>query len=383
MRFAFISGMSGHPWGGSEELWSRAALRLHQEGHAVWASVHGWPETPERVARMRAAGITMRERRYVPPSLPARLVARVLRQNLSARRQALMYQELVDFQPDLVCVSHGSIGCGLEWMEFCQANRLRYVSIAQANSESFWPPDDYAERLQVAYQGAEIAGFVSEGNRRLFELQVGARLSNTQIVHNPFGVPYDVPLPWPGDGPVWKLACVARLEPSAKGQDLLLQVLSREEWKDRPLEVTFFGKGPMEQSLKRLARELGVDGKVRFAGHVAEIQQVWTQHHALVLPSRFEGLPLALVEAMLCGRPAIVTDVAGNAELVGKNGECGFVATAPTVTAVADAMERAWESRMRWQAMGQTASHQVRAQIPRDPIGEFCRKLEAVIRVRP
>lgn len=139
----------------------------------------------------------------------------------------------------------------------------------------------------------------------------------------------------------------------------------------------------MEQSLKRLARELGVEGKVRFAGHVAEIQQVWTQHHALVLPSRFEGLPIALVEAMLCSRPAIVTDFAGNAELVGKNGECGFVATAPTVTAVADAMERAWQSRMRWQAMGQTASHQVRSQIPRDPIGECCQKLEAVIRVRP
>ena len=63
---------------------------------------------------------------------------------------------------------------------------------------------------------------------------------------------------------------------------------------------------------------------VHFRGHVNDIRAIWEQNHLLVLPSRYEGLPLALVEAMWCGRPAVVTDVGGNAELcVGKrNGIC-------------------------------------------------------------
>ena len=56
---------------------------------------------------------------------------------------------------------------------------------------------------------------------------------------------------------------------------------------------------------------------------------IWAEHHALVLPSRFEGMPLVVVEAMLCGRPCIVTDVGGNAELI-RDGINGFLAKAPT-----------------------------------------------------
>jgi hypothetical protein len=43
MRFVFVSAMSGYPWGGSEELWSQAALRLRDQGHDVAASVPWWP----------------------------------------------------------------------------------------------------------------------------------------------------------------------------------------------------------------------------------------------------------------------------------------------------------------------------------------------------
>src|SRR5208283_3407857 len=57
MRFVFISAMAGVPWGGSEELWSRAALRLHQEGHEVSASVVWWPQFASEVARLAQQGV--------------------------------------------------------------------------------------------------------------------------------------------------------------------------------------------------------------------------------------------------------------------------------------------------------------------------------------
>lgn len=55
---------------------------------------------------------------------------------------------------------------------------------------------------------------------------------------------------------------------------------------------------------------------VAFLGHVENVEDVWAKHNALLLPSRFEGMPLVVVEAMLCGRPCIATDVGGNSELI-------------------------------------------------------------------
>jgi len=98
----------------------------------------------------------------------------------------------------------------------------------------------------------------------------------------------------------------------------------------------------------------------------------------LVLPSRYEGLPLALVEAMWCGRPALVTDVGGNAELC-LDGKTGFVAEAPVVSSVARALERAWSERHDWFRLGQAGRVHVEAVVPSDPVGLICRSLQACV----
>ena len=77
---------------------------------------------------------------------------------------------------------------------------------------------------------------------------------------------------------------------------------------------------------------------IGFAGFVAP-EDIWAKEQILVLPSRQEGLPIALVEAMMAGRPAVVTDVGGNREVIDE-GITGFIAEAPTVCAVSAALER-------------------------------------------
>jgi glycosyltransferase involved in cell wall biosynthesis len=91
-----------------------------------------------------------------------------------------------------------------------------------------------------------------------------------------------------------------------------------------------------------------------------------------------EGLPLAIVEAMLCGRFCIVTDIAGNTELIEDNIN-GFVATAPKAECLDEAMERAWQTRESWREIGKEAYVSVRKVIPRDPIDKFMSEIKLLL----
>ena len=94
----------------------------------------------------------------------------------------------------------------------------------------------------------------------------------------------------------------------------------------------------------------------------------------LILPSRHEGMPLAVVEAMMCGRPCLVTNVSGNPEYV-TDGITGFIAAGATVDAVDEALERAWLHQEQLKKMGQAAYEAIRRQVPKDPIQVFAREL--------
>jgi glycosyltransferase involved in cell wall biosynthesis len=117
---------------------------------------------------------------------------------------------------------------------------------------------------------------------------------------------------------------------------------------------------------------------IKFAGFVNDIEKLWSEHHALVLPSRFEGMPLVVVEAMLCGRPCIATDVGGNRELI-RDGINGFLAKAPTVELLDEAMNHAWDARHNLMDMGKAAATDVRRWVSKDPSEDFVRELSALV----
>jgi glycosyltransferase involved in cell wall biosynthesis len=92
------------------------------------------------------------------------------------------------------------------------------------------------------------------------------------------------------------------------------------------------------------------------------------------MPSRFEGLPLAMVEAMLCARPVVATDVAGHAEVI-EDGVTGFLADASTAGAVAAALERFWARRREAEEIGKAGAKRIRRLLPSDPVRLFSEKL--------
>ncbi len=366
-RIAIVSSCP-EAWGGSEELWAGAALVLAAAGHEVQVFKTNVDWQHVRIGQLRAAGCQVTELEALP-TLSARLLNRLRPYRRQFTRRSLARQvlrrALAAGQPHLTLVSQGCNFDGVPLAAVCQELGLRFVLLSQKAADFFYPPWYERAKIQAAYRAAQRCFFVAHHNVALTERQLGFRLPGTAVVWNPFNVPFasETPLPAPGPDGLARLACVARPEVLDKGLDLLLQVLARPQWRARPLHLTCFGRGADQTALEDQARLLELTATVTFASHVSDVAAIWQTHQALVLASRNEGIPLALVEAMLCGRPAIATNVGGMAELL-VDGETGFLAAAPTVDAIDAALKRAWAARADWPRMGAQAARHARATVP-------------------
>ncbi|HEV2618196.1 MAG TPA: glycosyltransferase family 4 protein [Candidatus Acidoferrales bacterium] len=370
-KIAFIASNEYVSWGGSEYLWGAAAEQLVQRGMEVSVS-KGWSCPVEQIEHLRAAGCRVFYRTVNPSFL-----RRAVRKLPPWRNYVQKHTAKLVSRADLAVVSQGGNIDGLIWMEALQSIGCRYVAIVEGGADVWWANDDLIERLAKAYAGAHAVYFVAEATVDLCRRQFVIPLTQAKVIRNPFNVRYDARPPWPSPGEGLSLGFVSRLEIGGKGHDLLLQVLGLPHWRGRDVSVSLYGDGPNERSLRRMVDAARLTS-VQFGGLVANLEKIWANHHALILPSRYEGMPLVLVEAMLCGRPAIITDVGGVRELVRDNVN-GFLAKAPTVELLDEAMNRAWENRHRLKEMGEQAAIDVRKFVSPDPVEDFVRELLALV----
>ena len=375
-HIAFIS-TGGAPWGGSEELWSQTALRFAGARVPVAASVVKYPAgTPKQVERLIQAGVQVqqRERQH---GLLARAYRRMFRPQLSLPALELT-AFLRNLRPGLVVLSDGGPLPPIEFVELCVTNQWPFVTIGHGNFEYSWLDDSLAERYRTALTSASRCYFVSRSSVWLVEKQIGCALLNGEVVHNPFNVRFDATINWPVRESVeLSMACVGSLHPGWKGQDILFEALASPSWRERSWRLTAYGDGPSKDILSRLVERLGLAHRVTLAGHVSSIENVWASNHLLAQPSRSEAMPLSVIEAMLCGRPAIATDIAGHSEII-EDGISGFLADAPTKTSLARTLERVWEQRAVLEKIGREAAVRIRRRIPADPAGVFFEKLEKI-----
>ena len=147
--------------------------------------------------------------------------------------------------------------------------------------------------------------FVANRNRIEAERQLVKKIPNSSLILNPVNLSDRSCLPWAASRTA-RFASVARLDSKHKGQDILIEALSADEWRERDWHLTVYGAGADEDYLRALVDFFGLARKITFAGYQRDVRAIWAQERILVLSSRAEGTPLSLVEAMLCGRPAIV-----------------------------------------------------------------------------
>jgi glycosyltransferase involved in cell wall biosynthesis len=148
-----------------------------------------------------------------------------------------------------------------------------------------------------------------------------------------------------------RLACVARLE-RKKGHATLLRAFALVADEAPGLTLDLAGDGAERERLESLARELGLDGRVRFHGSLpaTAVRDLLQEADAFVLPAmedpdgslqtgKLDGIPVALMEAMASGLPVVTTSVSGIPELV-EDGATGLVVAPEDPAAVAAAIRR-------------------------------------------
>jgi glycosyltransferase involved in cell wall biosynthesis len=109
---------------------------------------------------------------------------------------------------------------------------------------------------------------------------------------------------WPPD--TWpRLLAVGRLS-QEKGLDMLLHALHAVQQRYPQAHLQILGSGPEEEALRQLTRRLNLEAAVTFAGH-RNPTQYYESSTLFVLPSRYEGMPNAMLEAAAAGLPIIAT----------------------------------------------------------------------------
>lgn len=184
-----------------------------------------------------------------------------------------------------------------------------------------------------------------------------------QIVRIPNGI--DTALYHPASSPPdptkpeRDILCVARME-YPKGVDVLVHAWARmmkepAEWRShlKP-RLRLVGIGLFKPQIERIARELGIMDSVEFLGLRHDIPDLLRQSWGFVLPSRWEGMPNALLEAMACGLPCVATRVSGSEDLI-NDGVNGLLVSPEQPAEMAKALRRLIEESDLARRMGEQA----------------------------
>jgi glycosyltransferase involved in cell wall biosynthesis len=140
----------------------------------------------------------------------------------------------------------------------------------------------------------------------------------------------------------------------AKGHDLLMEALATLPPGASPMTCLLLGDGPARAELEALARRLRVADRVKFLGYRRDVASLLGAADLFAFPSRVEGMPIALMEAMWMGLPIVASDIPANRETLAA-GKYGRLVPPTQPKALAEAIARLGADTQGSIALGQRA----------------------------
>lgn len=137
-----------------------------------------------------------------------------------------------------------------------------------------------------------------------------------------------------------------------KGLDILLHAWRHVHARVPGVQLVLAGQGQLEPQLREMCAALRLNDCVRFAGMIYDVRSVLAEADVFVLPSRYEGLSNALLEAMASSLPCVATRVSGSEDVI-VDGENGLLVPSEDPDALASALLALLTDRERARAIGE------------------------------
>ena len=310
MKIAYVLG--GLPFGGIERWLYELCLEWRKNGLAQ-ARVYNLSGTGELMPEYLAAGIDVVS---VGKGIPA-IASHRFDTSLKLRRLLRRHQ------PDIIHTVHftgnhhgrlASLGLGIPVI-----THLRNTKHERSWNRRFSDKAlSWATTLYLAVSNAVAEVVQSDHN---------AAGRPVRVLYNAFnparmdGDPLDMGAVYGLRDPV--IIAVCRLVPQ-KNLDLLIRAVRLLHDAGQKASLMLVGSGPEQERLRALSQELQIDAHVVFAGYQRDIGPFYKAAHVFAMPSDFEGFLIAMLEAMYCGLPSVVSrhvpllEIASDAALVCK-----------------------------------------------------------------
>jgi glycosyltransferase involved in cell wall biosynthesis len=324
--------------GGQERVALDLAGRQLALGHGVTAFSLAPPPDGPLAADFHAAGVateTVSKGPRLDPTLVVRLAARLRRRGADVVHThnplALIYGAPAAALAGaaIVHTKHGeNLDTGRQVLLRRAAATLvdAFVAVSETTAESARATRDVApHKLSVVANGVDLARFGPDGAARA-------------EVRRELGLA----------GDAWVVGTVGRLV-DLKNQALLIRALAPTNQ-----HLVLVGDGPERTALERLVAELGAAARVHFAGRRADVPRWLRAFDVFALPSRSEGLPLVVPEAMATALPVVATRVGGVPQVV-DDGSTGFLVASEDEVALRDRLVELARDRERARAFGARA----------------------------
>jgi glycosyltransferase involved in cell wall biosynthesis len=358
--------------GGAQEVVRTLSAYLAEAGCAtVVCTFKDGPLRPE-IERLGIPVVILPDRRHSIVALPS-FIAEMLRMRRTLTDLAKSYGVSV-VQTHLLQVLDFlvlSLRLGSDLRVFWTIHNYNFTLRADQLRRHRWllGPKRFGYRLLYRFAARWVDGFiaVSDEVRTALLEQIGAidgkiavisngvdvrrygRAADRAALRRRLGVGADAHL----------MALVGTLKPQ-KGHRLAIEAAGAVVPRFPRLHMLFVGDGAERAGLEALAAESDVGGHIHFLGSRGDVPELLAACDSFVLPSLWEGLPMALIEAMASGLPVIATEVSGTKQVM-LHGETGLLVPPGDATALAEAIERLLSDQVAAAAMGAAGRRRVEA----------------------
>jgi glycosyltransferase involved in cell wall biosynthesis len=349
----------GNKWGGSEVLWARTAKEALKNGHNVAISIFNWDTQHESITELIELGAVTFFRRPFYPNLSLRLKKKFLNLFLPKGNKFTYNNPLFKFQPDHIFFN---LAGGNEIIEdsedlfiFIKQLRLPFSVFYHSNLNKNQLTSIQKRSFQFVISKAKQNYFTSHFQIKLIEDEIGILLKNYFILCHPLRVIRPSVFK---QLDVIRLCVIGNIVYRWKGQDILINILSKPHWRNLKWHLNIYGEGDDKENMKNLIVQNKIEDKVTLHGYEKDINTIFSKNDLVIIPSRKDSGPIVMFEAMLAGLPVVGSKMGVMPDYIihGKN---GALADDIDEESIEMAMAFAILNKDKWQLWGDNARNQI------------------------